>query len=212
MCYFPLLLLIFCLYLVHFSFWLLCVRRNFNSGSVYLEFCRLLVCLWASSFFRLGKGFFFFLFCFVLFLFCLFVCFLFFQDRDSLYSPGCPGTHVVDQAGLELRNPPASPSRVLGLKACATTPGQGKFCSTILLKILLALWVQSIHSHLYLCYLGLVFSLYPGFPGCFELGSFCILHFFDCCVHVFYGIFWDSLFHLLYSVANAHIYGSWFLS
>jgi hypothetical protein len=40
-----------------------------------------------------------------------------------LYSLGCPGTHFVDQAGLELRNPPASASRVLGLKACATTPG-----------------------------------------------------------------------------------------
>jgi hypothetical protein len=39
----------------------------------------------------------------------------------SLYSPGCPGTHSVDQAVLELRNPPASASRVLGLKACATT-------------------------------------------------------------------------------------------
>jgi hypothetical protein len=47
----------------------------------------------------------------------------FFQDRVSLCSPGCPGTHFVDQAGLELRNPPASASRVLGLKACATTPG-----------------------------------------------------------------------------------------
>jgi hypothetical protein len=45
-----------------------------------------------------------------------------FQDRVSLGSPGCPGTHFVDQAGLELRNPPASASRVLGLKACATTP------------------------------------------------------------------------------------------
>jgi hypothetical protein len=32
----------------------------------------------------------------------------FFRDRVSLYSPGCPGTHFVDQAGLELRNPPAS--------------------------------------------------------------------------------------------------------
>ncbi|GAB1299411.1 Dynein axonemal assembly factor 11 [Apodemus speciosus] len=41
----------------------------------------------------------------------------------SLYSPGCPGTHSVDQAGLELRNPPASASQVLGLQACATTPG-----------------------------------------------------------------------------------------
>jgi hypothetical protein len=48
---------------------------------------------------------------------------LVFRDRVSLYSLGCPGTHFVDQAGLELRNPPASASRVLGLKACATTPG-----------------------------------------------------------------------------------------
>jgi hypothetical protein len=36
--------------------------------------------------------------------------FLVFRDRVSLYSPGCPGTHSVDQAGLELRNPPASAS------------------------------------------------------------------------------------------------------
>jgi hypothetical protein len=34
--------------------------------------------------------------------------FCFFRDRVSLYSPGCPGTHFVDQAGLELRNLPAS--------------------------------------------------------------------------------------------------------
>jgi hypothetical protein len=53
---------------------------------------------------------------FVLFLF-LFLFFVFFRDRVSLYSPGCPGTHSVDQAGLKLRNPPASASRVLGLKA-----------------------------------------------------------------------------------------------
>jgi hypothetical protein len=57
-------------------------------------------------------------FCFVLF--CCFV--LFFPDRVSLYSPGYPGTHFVDQAGLELRNLLASASRELGLKACATTP------------------------------------------------------------------------------------------
>ena len=38
----------------------------------------------------------------------------------SLCNPGCPGTHSVDQAGLELRNPPASASQVLGLKVCAT--------------------------------------------------------------------------------------------
>jgi hypothetical protein len=41
------------------------------------------------------------------------------RDRVSLYSPSCPGTHSVDQAGLELRNLPASASRVLGLKVCA---------------------------------------------------------------------------------------------
>jgi hypothetical protein len=46
-----------------------------------------------------------------------------FGDRVSLCSPGCPGTHFVDQAGLKLRNLPASGSQVLGLKACTTTPG-----------------------------------------------------------------------------------------
>jgi hypothetical protein len=44
------------------------------------------------------------------------------QDRVSLYSPGCPGTHFVDQAGLELRNPPAFASQVLGLKATTARP------------------------------------------------------------------------------------------
>jgi hypothetical protein len=47
-----------------------------------------------------------FLFVCLLVLFCLF----FFPDRVSLCSPGCPGTHFVDQAGLELRNLPASAS------------------------------------------------------------------------------------------------------
>ena len=41
-----------------------------------------------------------------------------FRDRVSVCSSGCPGTHFVDQGGLELRNPPASASQVLGLKAC----------------------------------------------------------------------------------------------
>jgi hypothetical protein len=49
--------------------------------------------------------------------------FFFFRGRVSLCSPGCPGTHSVDQAVFELRNLPAS--QVLGLKACATTPGSG---------------------------------------------------------------------------------------
>ena len=77
---------------------------------------------------------------------CLFVCLVgwlvgwFFRDRVSLYSPGCPGTHFVVQAGLELRNLPASASRVLGLKACAITPGFNMsfiylyFCSNMVLS------------------------------------------------------------------------------
>jgi hypothetical protein len=40
--------------------------------------------------------------CFTKTSFCLFVCFLFFWDRVSLCSPGCPGTHFLDLAGLEL--------------------------------------------------------------------------------------------------------------
>jgi hypothetical protein len=64
--------------------------------------------------------FFFFFFCFFFFFFFLV---FFFWDRVSLCSPGCPRTHSVDQAGLELRNSPASASRVLGLKAWTTTPG-----------------------------------------------------------------------------------------
>ena len=47
--------------------------------------------------------------------------FRFFRDRVSLYSPGCPGTHSEDQAGLELRNHPSSVSHVLGLKMYTTT-------------------------------------------------------------------------------------------
>jgi hypothetical protein len=49
--------------------------------------------------------------------------FCFFRDGISLRSPGCPGTHSVDQAGLQLRNLPASASQELGLKECTTTPG-----------------------------------------------------------------------------------------
>ena len=48
------------------------------------------------------------------------------QDRVSLYSSGCPGTHqVTDQAGLELterekEKPSCLCLQVLGLKACIT--------------------------------------------------------------------------------------------
>jgi hypothetical protein len=48
-------------------------------------------------------------------------CVLGFLDRVSLCSPGQFRTCSVDKAGLDLRDSPASASRVLGLKACATT-------------------------------------------------------------------------------------------
>ena len=57
--------------------------------------------------------------CFVLFCFCLFVWLVgFFWDIVSLYCPGWPGTHSVDEAGLKLRDPPASASWVLEFKVC----------------------------------------------------------------------------------------------
>jgi hypothetical protein len=73
-----------------------------------------------------------------------------FRDRVSLYSPDCPRTHFVDQAGLELRNPPASASQVLALKACAaatTTQQEPQF-----LKIFIfILCVRAFCLHVHLC-------------------------------------------------------------
>jgi hypothetical protein len=68
--------------------------------------------------------------------------FLFFQDRVSLYSPGCPGTHFVDQAGLELRNSPASASqRGAGIKGAPPHPARPHTskCAT--------LWAEHIQTH-----------------------------------------------------------------
>jgi hypothetical protein len=45
----------------------------------------------------------------------------FYKILEMFFSPGCPGTHFVDQDGLEVRNPPTSTSQVLGLKVCTTT-------------------------------------------------------------------------------------------
>jgi hypothetical protein len=64
----------------------------------------------------------------------VFISIFFFRDRVSLFSPGCPGTHFVDQAGLELRNLPASASQVLGLKACTTIPGWFSFLMKMIVK------------------------------------------------------------------------------
>jgi hypothetical protein len=74
-----------------------------------------------------ARGFKFHIFILFYFIFLILFYFLVFRDRVSLYSPGCPGTHFVDQAGLKLRSPPASASQVLGLKACATTAWQFHF-------------------------------------------------------------------------------------
>jgi hypothetical protein len=57
----------------------------------------------------------------------LLLLFVLFRDRVSLCSFGCPGTHSVDQAGLELRILSASASRVLGETACTTTQLLGVF-------------------------------------------------------------------------------------
>jgi hypothetical protein len=67
-----------------------------------------LLILWWDAYFYFTFYFFVCLFVFV------------FRDRVSLYSPGCPETHSVNQAGLKLRNQSASASQVLGLKVCAT--------------------------------------------------------------------------------------------
>ena len=43
--------------------------------------------------------------------------------------PGYLGTHSRDQAGLELRDPPASAFEVLRLKVCATTASHICLCT-----------------------------------------------------------------------------------
>jgi hypothetical protein len=47
---------------------------------------------------------------------CVCVCVLVFQDRVSLCSAGRSGTSSVNQAGLELRDLPASASQNAGIK------------------------------------------------------------------------------------------------
>jgi hypothetical protein len=43
------------------------------------------------------------------------------QDTVSLCSPGCPRNHSVDQADLELRDPPTFAFGMQKSKGCATT-------------------------------------------------------------------------------------------
>ena len=74
----------------------------------------------------------------------------FFQDRVSLYSPGYPGTHSVDQSGLELINLPASASPVLELKVCATTARPNFFFvyySAAICHLPSSRWGSASHPH-----------------------------------------------------------------
>jgi hypothetical protein len=65
----------------------------------------------------IGENFYFIICLFV----CLFIC-LEFWNQVSLCSPDCPGAQSVDQAGLKLRDLPASASQELGLKVCMHHP------------------------------------------------------------------------------------------
>jgi hypothetical protein len=56
-----------------------------------------------------------------IYIFFFFVLFCFPETGFLCIALACSGTHFVDQAGLELRSPPASASQVVGLKVCATT-------------------------------------------------------------------------------------------
>jgi hypothetical protein len=78
---------------------------------------------------------------FVLFCFLFFV----FRDRVSLCSrPSCPETHSVDQAGLELRNLPASASR----KARIKSQGIGRWLlSPFIINTIGLKRMQAIRSH-----------------------------------------------------------------
>jgi hypothetical protein len=69
-----------------------------NSGTYLLPVTHLMnerLCCQYKEYYKMSKELNRHSFCFV------------FRDTVSLCSPGCPGTHFVDQAGLELRNPPA---------------------------------------------------------------------------------------------------------
>jgi hypothetical protein len=91
---------------------------------------------------------------------------LVFRDRVSLCSPGCPGTHSVDQAGLELRNPPTSASQVLGLKVCATTAQPGlTFFRTWFSEYLTHHWSCMLHTG----WPTSLWGLFPPFPAWLDL-------------------------------------------
>jgi len=53
---------------------------------------------------------------------CCYLVFALLWNRVCLHSFGFPRTHSVDQAGLRLRDPPASASQALELNVCACVP------------------------------------------------------------------------------------------
>lgn len=55
------------------------------------------------------------------------------RDGISLVSSGCPRTHAVGQAGLELTDPPAFASHVLGFRP---VPSEQVFFSLLLFVVL----------------------------------------------------------------------------
>jgi hypothetical protein len=78
----------------------------------------------------------------------------FFRDKVSLYSPGCPGTHFVDQAGLEL-SLPLPPE--LGLKVCTSMPGMRYFYILLLYNHLRSLVDKEERLTLTHCFKGSVY-------------------------------------------------------
>jgi hypothetical protein len=76
-----------------------------------------------------------------------FILFCMFSETVSLCIPGFPRTHSVDQAGLELRDCPASVPQVLGLKECSTYtpphPTAALFLKESVVIRILHLWVAT---------------------------------------------------------------------
>jgi hypothetical protein len=103
-------------FLVFFGFWFLVF------GFWFFFFFGFWFLVFGFGFLVFGFWFLVFGFWFLVFGFWVLV----FLDRVSPCSLGCPGTHFVEQAGLELRNLSASVSQVLGLKVCATMPSFNK--------------------------------------------------------------------------------------
>jgi hypothetical protein len=100
------------------------------------------------------------------------VCVSFLLLFVSLYSPGCPGTHSVDQASLELRNLPASASRVLGLKACTITPGLCMCILTISPMHTYKVYFSVLCWHIFLIHFIGNFILLPPFQPLFHPNPF----------------------------------------